>query len=438
MKYLPWYLCCLFFLSACANPTYQEKKIAESIKNIVKKEYKIKNIKVKRRGNTLWIYVPVEKLVDENFELDKDSLEKIGDVSRAGSRVIFSSDSKVKFIALFAYDRFGIELKMIRHIEDIKKVQAWYISYSDFYKRMDINLGFNPEILGKKVVKNIYTDVKKKQGNLNKYLFTKTDENIFSNLPGKFGSIKKLYSLRISETQALIYLETIAPNSRSLFLADVSFFDILKQLLILYLSKEEEIFKNKEKKKINLPVISGYWNLIKESWPEEYKDYKKVDGWENEIYAKEIEFKKFIAEQIERKIKKKFEEKYNEWKIKFKELNVIFLRDEILVTREIRKLNKPVFDVDIDHEINLIIANTIKNYQINDVKVLVIGSPNWKERITIEKERLLKLKQKKWKRLVKEKKAGSITLKDILLDIFVPAYNKQQIDNGQSEEDKKK
>lgn len=430
MKYLFWGFLCLLFLPACFKPTYPDNKLAESVENIVQKEYKIKDVKAERKENTLWIYVPTERMVDKNFELDKDAVKKIGNVSHVGSRVIFSSDTDVKFIALIAYDKVGIELKMIRHIEDVKKVRVWYIAYSDFYSRMDIDLGFNPEILGRRAVEELYTDIKENKitgEEISKYFPAEAEEEVFDDMPREFGSIKKLCSVRIKEEQALVYLQTTDPASRSLFLVDVGFFDILKQLLILYLSKEEKLFEDKEEKKekIKLPVISGYWNLSKKSWPRKYRDYKNVDDWEKHVFAREIEFKKFIAKQIKRRVKKRFEEKYDEWDIKFRELDVTYLRDEILVTREIYELDKKIFDVDIDHEISLTAANAIRNYELNEVKALVIGSPGWGKRTTIEKEKLLELKPKKWKRLIKEEKPDGLSILDLIVGMFVPNYNTQ-------------
>ena len=133
MKYLLLGLLFSLSMTGCYKPTYPDKKLVKSIKERVYKEYKLDNIKVEREKNTLWIYIPVEKLVNEKFELSKDALEVIGDVSLVSSRVVFSSDAKIEFIALIAYDQFGIEFKMFRNTEDIKKVQAWYIGYSDFY-----------------------------------------------------------------------------------------------------------------------------------------------------------------------------------------------------------------------------------------------------------------------------------------------------------------
>ncbi|MFC2091632.1 hypothetical protein ACFLTD_02535 [Elusimicrobiota bacterium] len=429
MKYLSLWLFCVLMLSSCFKPTYKDGQIAESVKKVIEKEYKFEGVKVEHINNTMWIYLPVQRLVDKDFELKKEALEKIGDAGHVASRVVFSSDAKIDFIVLTAYDEVGIELKMVRNVDDIKKVRVWYIAYSDFYARMDIDMGFNPEILGKKVIARMHEDIKneglKDTKDIEKYFLSDIDEDILKKIPDKMGNIIALHTRRIEEEKALIYLKTASPYTESLFLADVEFFDILKQILIIYLSKEQEEEDDK-KEGIKLPVIAGYWNLNNEKWPAKYNEYRDVELWQEQAYAREIDFTKFISDQIERRIEKRFEEMKEQWNIDLAALDVTYLRDEVLISRSVDDSTEPYFDVDVDREIGLITANAVKNYQLSDVKSLIIGAPGWKDRMVIDRSKLLNMKPVKWKRIKEPEtttKKKSISLRDVLLGMFIPTYN---------------
>jgi hypothetical protein len=425
----------LCFLSAC-SPTYKDETIGESIKERIREEYNISNVQVERNKNTIWVYIPLERLVDDGFDLSKAAMEKIGNVSLVCSRLIFSSDAKVDFISIIAYDNMGIELNMHRFVEDIKKVQAWYIGYSDFYDRMDIDLGFNPRILGENTVRSIYSEINKK-GHANEiggYFFSKIDDDVVRKFPGELGDIVNLSSIRVNEDRALIYLNTKNPETEQLFLVDVEFFDILKQLLILYLSKEDELLEDKKDVEgLKLPVISGYWNLNKQDWPEEYIFYRDTSSWKNDVYSTEINFKNFISQQILRKIKSRFNKLKVDWEEYYDDLEAAFLRDEILITRELKSPEKPVFSIDPDYEIKLVISRAIKNYELEEVNSIIIGSSDWDERISIDRNELLALKPKKWKRLQKIK---GVSVVDVIVSMFVPGYG-NQLDKKNKETQKK-
>lgn len=399
----------LLILSSCNKPTYLKEKLVESVKKIAYKEYKIENLLVKTEGNTLCIYMQIEKLIDQKFELDKEALEKIRNILFVSSRILFSSDSTINIISLTAFDQKGIELKMVQHIDDIKKRRVMYISSEDYLSRSDINFGFNPEVLGRKTVNSLYSNIIQDKNNENVGKYLSSRKETLNKIPTELGNIHKLSSLRIEKDKSLIYIETKAPDSKLLFLIDVSLFDILKELFIIYL--------NKDTGKFELPIITDCWNLEKEEWPQNYKDYEDLTAWKYKIYTMEIKFEDFIAQQIKRKIKKRFNQMRKKWKIRFKKLDVIFKKNVIYITREISKPKNFQYNVNVDHEIGLLVAKTIKSYQITEIDLLNIRTSIGSVGKLITRKKLLKLKQKRWKKIVKRKK---LSLKEFLNLVFSP------------------
>src|SRR3989339_607779 len=103
----------LLLLVSCDKPTYPDAKVSESIRPLAFKEYGLVELKANREKNTLWVSLPVERLTDENFELDREAMEILRKISFVSSRVLFSSDGAIEFLALVLYDRQGVELKYV-------------------------------------------------------------------------------------------------------------------------------------------------------------------------------------------------------------------------------------------------------------------------------------------------------------------------------------
>ncbi|MBN2406087.1 MAG: hypothetical protein JXJ19_00160 [Elusimicrobia bacterium] len=434
MRYLYGFVLLLFLGSCSFKPTYPKETLLEDLSRIVSREFHIDNMKTKIDGNCIWIYIPINQLMDDQFQLSEESAEKIRQISSAISRILLSSDSDITFISMITHDANGVELRMLRHIEDVKKVRVWYISYQDFYYRSDVRMDFNPELIGLKTVNSLinktmeagYTD-----RDLGKYILLKKRNEITEKFPADFGEIKKVNTVRVGDNEALVYIESGYPARKSLFLINVEFSEILKNLLILYLSKKEEASAEagkagrlpdepaKENAALSYPVIAGYWEIGEEAWPYEYREYRNVDMWPGMTYSKAIKFNEFISAQIERKIKLKFKDNDEKWKIKFKELNVYYLESIIEVTRDMYSLKDPDYKVDPDHEIALIAAQTIKNYDLDNIQSLVIHTPLWEIKKDMSVEELMKLKPVKWKRI---RKKADFTMKDMLLMMFIPNY----------------
>jgi len=413
----------LLLLVSCDKPTYPDAKVSESVRRLAFKEYGLVELKAHREKNTLWVSLPVERLTDENFELDREAMEILRKISFVSSRVLFSSDGAIEFLALVLYDRQGVELKYVRHIDDIKKFREMYISDEDYFQRADLKLGFSPEILGKRVVENL-VEKSSREGRLagTSALVLGKKQEISEKLPETWGLQPFYHTMRLEENKALVYLETAEQKNRLLFLIDASFFDILKDLFLLFLSRDDKGKSDASSAPLSLPVIADMWDLNAEPWPEEYAAYSDFVKTEQLPYFSKIELMRFLEEQVERRIRKKFKDRDKEWDIGFKKLEISIKKNIIQVTRDVELPKKARYHVDPDHEIALAVATVIGNYDLSYIDLLMIRTPSWQIKKVINRSELMELKPKKWKKETKETARKKLSLREIVDSILYPYY----------------
>jgi len=182
--------CLIGGCSSSTAPTYQKEDLEKSIQNICKNEYQL-DVKVKLAGSTLWIYVPVEGLIEksdkpekftekfnieqskgelangnfkfdysikpipeqeksQDFKYNKKVLENINNVWKVLRRVIFSmkcaKGEEPKFYSLiFADMNMGVQIKELSYYLDLKKVSYGYISWEEYQHRSILEQDLAPE-----------------------------------------------------------------------------------------------------------------------------------------------------------------------------------------------------------------------------------------------------------------------------------------------------
>jgi len=145
------------FLSGCSKPiqpTYKEKDIPYLIKTICKEEYNL-DVTTQRTHNTLWIYAPLNKILNKEYGLkedkifDEEIMEKIRNIITTIGRVLISSDNTPEFFAFTASDiRLGIDYTMIGDVLDIKKSYADFIPWTEANRRYVVRFKAAPEAVG--------------------------------------------------------------------------------------------------------------------------------------------------------------------------------------------------------------------------------------------------------------------------------------------------
>ena len=117
-------------LSGCQNslePTFKEEDIPELVKQILKDEYKL-DVITERTETTLWIYVPLPKILDKDYGVkegkffDEEMTDKLRNILSTVGRVVLSSNKAPEFFALWASDiNIGLDYIIIGNVLDIKK-----------------------------------------------------------------------------------------------------------------------------------------------------------------------------------------------------------------------------------------------------------------------------------------------------------------------------
>ncbi len=139
--------CCLV-LVGCA-PTFPKGAVAEAVTNTASTEYDV-DVKCKVFGKTLWVYLPLDKLVDSALRIDPDAGKQIEHVALVIHRVVMSTDADLQFYVLVASDikDVGAEFTLIGHVPDIRRARLLDISRGEFQRRILRDLKLNPRALG--------------------------------------------------------------------------------------------------------------------------------------------------------------------------------------------------------------------------------------------------------------------------------------------------
>lgn len=141
-------------LSGCQNslePTFKEENIPYLVKQICKDEYKL-DVITQRTETTLWIYVPLAKILDKDYGkkegafFDEELTDKLRNILSTVGRVVLSSDKAPEFFALWASDiNIGLDYIIIGNVLDIKKAYAESLPFTELNKRYVMKFTVNPE-----------------------------------------------------------------------------------------------------------------------------------------------------------------------------------------------------------------------------------------------------------------------------------------------------
>ena len=144
-------------LCGCVNPvesTYKEKDIPYVIKKICKEEYSL-NVTTQRTGNTLWIYAPLDKILNAEYGVKEDKIfdeemsEKLRRILTTIGRVLISSDNTPEFYVLVTSDiNIGLDHTIIGNTEDMKKSYGGFLPWTEANRRYVIGFKVAPEAIG--------------------------------------------------------------------------------------------------------------------------------------------------------------------------------------------------------------------------------------------------------------------------------------------------
>lgn len=143
-------------LSGCQNsldPTFKEEDIPRLVKQILKDEYKL-DVITERAETTLWIYVPLSKILDKDYGVkegkifDEEMTDKLRNILSTVGRVVLSSNKAPEFFALWASDiNIGLDYILIGNVLDIKKSYAESLPFTELNKRYVMKFAVNPQAI---------------------------------------------------------------------------------------------------------------------------------------------------------------------------------------------------------------------------------------------------------------------------------------------------
>ena len=168
------------------------------------------DVKAKIIGGTLGVFIPIEKLVDDDLRLNADATNKIEDAALSIHRVAMSTDKPLKFYTLTARDinTPGAEFMLTAFVYDVIRVRLLDISRGEYQKRTLKDFRFNPVVTGEEKIKELFNGL-----NENSPLVEALTPLFYPiYLIGEKGSqkieIREIFSKEISPQEALFYIKT--------------------------------------------------------------------------------------------------------------------------------------------------------------------------------------------------------------------------------------
>ncbi|MDD5019911.1 MAG: hypothetical protein PHH75_05195 [Candidatus Omnitrophica bacterium] len=122
----------------------------QQLTRMVKDEFQV-DVHVRISGKTLWIYVPLDDLIEtEAGGWNKEGLEKINKVINATHRVILSTDAPIDFVAVLGADikSYGVELLALEYVPDLKQAMMEKFSRGEYFMRSVRDVRFDPTVIG--------------------------------------------------------------------------------------------------------------------------------------------------------------------------------------------------------------------------------------------------------------------------------------------------
>lgn len=313
-----------FLLGGCQTESYHSDTLKEDLAEICRKEYGIENIDVKITGETIGVFLPLQKLFSADFkeaaitgkvrnletlfEPSPEALEKVEDVLFSISRVLLSTNKPLKFYVLEATDveKTGMQLILSGCVDDIKRVRVWDISRNEYRKRVIHELKLNRAVIWHKPVRKFFRDLEsldvtqvqaKYFGSqmapdaLQKLFF----DNLITPETAQLRHtwrIQEMRSVSLQRNQALVYVKAIPPSLKEKDLTE------LQYLFVLTIQEENARIA----RIVPFQYKGDDGQIQKIPFPKELKIQENVDRWDEEFPLEEITMGSFLAAQLNRRM----------------------------------------------------------------------------------------------------------------------------------------
>lgn len=316
-----------FAIQGCTVQSYPADRIKEALVDICKKEYGIDHIEVRIAGDTIGVYLPLDKLfatdfkgsviagkvrnLETLFEPSPEAMDKVEDVLFSISRVLLSTDHAFKFYILQATDvaNTGLQLVLKGYVDDVKRVRVWDISRDEYRKRVIHEMKQNRAVLWHKPVRQFFETLQQKsiqevtlQYFGNTLLPETLDALFFEKLRTSAGSsrpytwdITDIRSARVQRGEVLVYVKANPLLDGAKVLPGGEEAQYL--FLVSYKATEPQILRI-----IPFQYLDETGKLQKIPFPEDIHMEQSLETWEQEFPVEEIHLGDFLAEQMNRRI----------------------------------------------------------------------------------------------------------------------------------------
>lgn len=132
-------------LCACNRPTYPANRVAQSVEELIKKEYGMDGT-ARVAGQTLYLDIHLAGLATTDTKKLSAVMEHIQGAVLTVTRVALSTDAPITFLVVTGNDpAWQIGLRIVEHLQDVKDYFYQRISRSDYEGRMIFELEFGDE-----------------------------------------------------------------------------------------------------------------------------------------------------------------------------------------------------------------------------------------------------------------------------------------------------
>ncbi len=313
--------------SGCSVQSYPSASLKEALEKICFEEYGISNIEVKIAGETLAVYLPLDKLfatdfkgsviagkvrnLETLFEPSPEALEKVEDVLFSISRVLLSTDKDFKFYLVQATDieNTGLQLILKGYVNDVRRVRIWDISREEYRKRVIHEMKQNRAVLWHRPVRKFFDDLETRgieeiiEAYFDPSMKPEAVQNLFfgalrpvgSTDPATHWDIKDIRSARVQRGEVLVYASVHPVRSSKPVIPEGV--DAQFLFLVSYRDNEPKILRV-----IPFQYLNEQGVLQKIPFPQDIQIEQSLESWEQEFPVEEIHLGDFLAEQLTRRI----------------------------------------------------------------------------------------------------------------------------------------
>lgn len=325
---LPTILLCLTIAgSGCSAKSYPSDSLKESLAKICREEYGISSIDVKIAGDTLGVYLPLDKLfatdfkssviagkvrnLETLFEPSPEALEKVEDVLFSISRVLLSTDRDFKFYYVQATDveNTGLQLILKGYVNDVRRVRIWDISREEYRKRVIHEMKQNRAVLWHRPVRKFFQDLEKKgieeiiEAYFDPSMKPEAVQNLFfgalrpvgSMDPSTHWDIKDIRSARVQRGEVLVYTNVHPVRDGKPVIPESV--DAQYLFLVSYRDNDPKILRV-----IPFQYLNEAGVMQKIPFPQDIQIEDSLENWEQEFPVEDIHLGDFLAEQLTRRI----------------------------------------------------------------------------------------------------------------------------------------